>query len=144
MTDTVDAIAIARALGDTTRARIVMLLAERNLCVCELTETLGQSQANISGHLKLLVASGLVVSYRRSYWTHYALTQNLPPDIAGFVRAVVHETRSRFSSDLATLAALPEDVCARRQEERRLARQRTDAAPQRTRSRGKGGRNERA
>src|SRR5450759_3289515 len=76
MTDTVDAIVIARALGDTTRARIVALLQRRDLCVCELTETLGQSQANISGHLKLLVSSGLVTSNRRSYWTHYALASN--------------------------------------------------------------------
>jgi ArsR family transcriptional regulator len=144
MTDTVDAVVIARALGDTTRARIVTLLAERNLCVCELTETLGQSQANISGHLKLLVASGLIVSYRHSYWTHYALTQNLPADIAGFVRAVVHETRSAFSSDLARLTALPADVCTRRQQGRRLAREGTNAAPQHCHSRGKGGRDERA
>ncbi|HOV51149.1 MAG TPA: metalloregulator ArsR/SmtB family transcription factor [Candidatus Cryosericum sp.] len=144
MSDTVEPIAIARALGDPTRARIVSLLAERDLCVCELTETLGQSQANISGHLKLLVASGLVASYQRSYWTHYALQQNLPPDIAGFVHAVVRETQSVFSLDLLRLSQPPSDVCARKQEERRTACENTHALPGKSHSQGTGGHHGRA
>lgn len=122
MTDTVDAISIARALGDTTRARIVSLLGRRDLCVCELTETLDQSQANISGHLKLLVSSGLVTSYRRSYWTHYALVRTLPADIVRFLGAVMLGATARYPGDLLLLERLPADICALRQKQRRTVR----------------------
>jgi DNA-binding transcriptional ArsR family regulator len=144
MSDTVDPVAIARALGDLTRARIVALLAERDLCVCELTETLGQSQANISGHLKLLVASGLVASYQRSYWTHYALSDGLPADIRAFAEAVIRSTHAAWAADLVRLSELPPDVCARHQQERRCARENTRTAPRNSHSQGTGGHNGRA
>ena len=123
MTDTVDAIIIARALGDTTRARIAVLLERRDLCVCELKETLGQSQANISGHLKLLVSSGLVMSNQQSYWTHYALVRNLPADISRFLGAVMQQVTAEYPGDLLALERLPADVCTLRQEQRRNVRE---------------------
>ena len=123
MTDTVDAIAIARALGDTTRARIVALLRRRDLCVCELTKVLGQSQANISGHLKLLLSSGIVTSNRRSYWTHYAVAGNLPTDISHFLTAIIRQATAQCPGDVLALEHLPRDVCALKQQERRNARE---------------------
>lgn len=120
MTDTVDAISIARALGDTTRVRIVVLLTRRDLCVCELTETLGQSQANISGHLKLLVSSGLVTSNRRSYWTHYAVAGNLPTDISHFLTAIIRQATAQYPGDVLALEHLPRDVCALKQQRHRV------------------------
>jgi len=123
MTDTVDVISIARALGDTTRARIVTLLQHRDLCVCELTEVLGQSQANISGHLKLLLSSSLVTSNRHSYWTHYALASDLPTDIFHFLSVIMLQATAQYPGDLLALERLPADVCALKQQERRNARE---------------------
>ena len=123
MTDTVDAIVIARALGDTTRARIVALLQRRDLCVCELTKVLGQSQANISGHLKLLLSSGIVTSNRRSYWTHYAVAGNLPTDISHFLSAIMLQTTAQYPGDLLALERLPADVCTVRQKQRKPAKE---------------------
>ena len=122
MTDIVDAIIIARALGDTTRARIVALLQRRDLCVCELTKVLGQSQANISGHLKLLLSSGIVTSNRRSYWTHYAVAGNLPTDISHFLTAIIRQATAQYPGDVLALEHLPRDVCALKQQERRNVR----------------------
>ena len=123
MTDTVDTISIARALGDTTRARIAALLQRRDLCVCELTEVLGQSQANISGHLKLLLSNGLITSNRHSYWTHYALAGNLPTDISHFLSAIMLQTTAQYPGDLLALERLPADVCAVRQKQRQPAKE---------------------
>ena len=122
MTDTVDAIIIARALGDTTRARIVALLQRRDLCVCELTKVLGQSQANISGHLKLLVSSSIITSNRRSYWTHYALAGNLPTDISHFLSSIMLQTTAQYPGDLLALERLPADACALKQQQRHRVR----------------------
>jgi len=123
MTDTVDTISIARALGDTTRARIVALLQRRDLCVCELTKVLGQSQANISGHLKLLLSSGIVTSNRRSYWTHYAVAGNLPTDISHFLSAIILQAMAQHPEDLLALEQLPADACALKQQQRRRVRE---------------------
>ena len=48
------------ALADPLRARIVELLAGEQLCTCHLVELTGARQTNISNHLRVLRAAGLV------------------------------------------------------------------------------------
>lgn len=49
-----------KALGEPTRLRIVRMLAEQELCVCELEQIMQISQPRISQHLKILKQAGLV------------------------------------------------------------------------------------
>ena len=84
---------------------------------------MGQSQANISGHLKSLASSGLVTSYRRSYWTHYALVRTLPADISRFLAGIMQQATGQNPGDLLALEQLPADVCALRQKQRQHARE---------------------
>ncbi len=49
-----------KALGEPTRLKIIKLLAERELCVCDLEEVMQISQPRISQHLKVLKHAGLV------------------------------------------------------------------------------------
>ena len=49
-----------KALGQPTRIQIIRLLAENDLCVCELTEVLQTSQPRISQHLKVLKDADIV------------------------------------------------------------------------------------
>ncbi len=51
---------IFKALSHITRLKIVLLLSEKNLCVCEITEILETSQPRISQHLKVLKDTQLV------------------------------------------------------------------------------------
>lgn len=68
-----------RLLSDSTRLRsVVMLRAERSLCVCELTHALELSQPKISRHLAMLREGGLVIDERRGQWVHYRLNDDLP------------------------------------------------------------------
>ncbi len=53
-----------KALGEPTRLRIVRLLAQKELCVCELEEILNISQPRISQHLKVLKQARLVKERR--------------------------------------------------------------------------------
>jgi len=55
-----------KALGEPTRLRIVRLLAEQELCVCELEEIMEMSQPRISQHLKVLKHAGLVNERREA------------------------------------------------------------------------------
>lgn len=53
-----------KALGDETRTKILYLLAQRELCVCDLAQLLEMSLPAVSHHLRLLKALRLV-KYRR-------------------------------------------------------------------------------
>jgi ArsR family transcriptional regulator len=68
-----------RALADPTRLRLVLLLtAEGELCVCELTHALAEIQPKISRHLATLRESGIVLDRRDGLWIHYRLNPKLP------------------------------------------------------------------
>lgn len=67
---------IARVLGmlmDPTRLRLLRLLRQQELCVCELVDTLRMPQYKISRHLRNLRAVGLVEARRDGRWMHYRL-----------------------------------------------------------------------
>jgi DNA-binding transcriptional ArsR family regulator/SAM-dependent methyltransferase len=70
-----DAVAALAAAGETTRLRILALLAHGELAVGELASALGQSQPRISRHLKLLTESGLVVRLPEGAWVFYRLAE---------------------------------------------------------------------
>ena len=63
-----------KALSDTTRLKILMLVANRELCVCELTEVLGVTSSCISQHLSKLKATGFVSERREAQWVYYRAT----------------------------------------------------------------------
>jgi ArsR family transcriptional regulator, arsenate/arsenite/antimonite-responsive transcriptional repressor len=62
-----------RALGDETRLRIVALLSHGELCVCHLEKALDLSQPNVSRHLGILRAAGVVDGRRDGSWMYYSL-----------------------------------------------------------------------
>lgn len=64
------------ALSEPLRIRLIELLREQELCVCELCEALGVSQSKLSFHLKTLKEAGLVRSRQEGRWIYYSL--NLP------------------------------------------------------------------
>lgn len=64
---------VFKACADETRLRILFLLAERELCVCELVEVLGMPQGKISRHLSVLKRAVLVRDRRDGVWIYYAL-----------------------------------------------------------------------
>lgn len=49
-----------KALGEATRLKIVKLVADQELCVCELVAILNMSQPRVSQHLKVLKNAGIV------------------------------------------------------------------------------------
>ncbi len=64
---------IFKALGDPTRLRIVKLLENGELCVCQLMAVLGMGQSRISRHLSILKQAGLISDRRQGKWVHYML-----------------------------------------------------------------------
>lgn len=66
-------IRVMKALSDPNRIKIVKMLEQKELCVCELTLLLGLAQPTVSKHLKLLEDAGLVASSRDGAWVNYRL-----------------------------------------------------------------------
>jgi len=83
------ALSIFKALSDETRLRIVNLLFEQELCVCELMEALEMPQPRISHQLSILKAAGLVTDRREGRWIVYRLQEGegLVSQILGSLRA---------------------------------------------------------
>ena len=66
--------AVNRALGDETRLRILNMLVERGeTCVCEVIETLGTTQSNISFHLTVLKNARLITDKKIGKWMFYRI-----------------------------------------------------------------------
>ena len=64
-----------KALSDETRLRIMMLLTQGELCVCDLMFVLDEPQSKVSRHLAYLKHSGLTNSKRAGVWMHYWLKE---------------------------------------------------------------------
>jgi ArsR family transcriptional regulator, arsenate/arsenite/antimonite-responsive transcriptional repressor len=98
------------ALSGNIRLRCLLLLAQaEELCVCQLTHALDQSQPKISRHLAHLRERGLVLDRREGLWIHY----RLHPDLPEWMIEVLNTTRGAltdqtpYQNDLARLACAP-------------------------------------
>ena len=62
-----------RIFGDSTRIRILYVLFEAEMCVCDIAELLGMTQSAISHQLRVLRSSKLVKFRRDGKTLYYSL-----------------------------------------------------------------------
>lgn len=65
--------AVFFGLADNTRLKILQLLAEEELCACEVMAALDLTQPTASHHLGILERSGLVASRKEGKWVFYRI-----------------------------------------------------------------------
>ena len=68
-----DIVYILKALADDNRIRILNLLRNDELCVCDIEVVLGIKQSNASRHLNRLKVAEIIVSEKKSQWVYYRL-----------------------------------------------------------------------
>jgi len=68
-----DFIKVMKALSDPNRVKILKLLQQKTMCVCELQGAIKISQPSVSKHLKLLEEAGLVDYKKEGLWVNYYL-----------------------------------------------------------------------
>lgn len=68
-----DIVTFTRALGDATRWRIVRLVMDEALCVCELADILDMPQSSVSSHVQVLRKAGLLESEKCEKWTYFRI-----------------------------------------------------------------------
>lgn len=115
-----DALRVTKALADSQRIRILMLLEPGELCVCQIVEVLGLAPSTVSKHLSILAAADLLEMRKQSRWAYYRLSESawnasiLP--ILDWVRSSVAgdqqiiEDRRKLE---IVVACDPEELCRR-------------------------------
>ncbi|MDO9556567.1 MAG: metalloregulator ArsR/SmtB family transcription factor [Coriobacteriia bacterium] len=94
---------VLKALADERRLKIVEMLTRGELCVCELAEGLGASDALVSHHVKKLRAAGLVRTRKVGQWLHCSLEPAAFDALAEVISAL---------ADVAEVAPRGIDSCA--------------------------------
>ena len=79
-----------KALSDSNRLRILNMLAEKPLCVCEIAAVLGLAVSTVSKHLSILRDAGFIEDRKDAKWVNYSLAVHSGPslteDLAVLVR----------------------------------------------------------
>lgn len=68
-----EAAELLKVFGDSTRLRIIFVLCENELCVCDIAKLLGMTQSAISHQLRVLKQARLVSSRRDGKTIYYSL-----------------------------------------------------------------------
>lgn len=99
-----------KLLADSTRVRILSLLAQEELSVAELQEVLDMGQSRISSHLGLLRQGELVHDRREGKKTFYALNAGADAEAVSLLRAACNsvEKTEQIASDRANLKRILE------------------------------------
>ena len=93
-------IKVFKALSDETRIRMLHLLLDGELCVCEIMQALDISQTRASRNLGILRDAGLLSDRREGKWVHYSLSQ----EAAARYCALLELLRSRQGEDETIVA----------------------------------------
>ena len=82
-----------KVFGDSTRIRILFVLSEAELCVCDIAEVLNMTQSAVSHQLKILKQSKLVKARRDGKQMFYSLDDDHVSTIISLGREHLLETR---------------------------------------------------
>lgn len=86
-----DIVKIFKALADPTRLRIVLLLRQRELCVCELMFVLEMEQSRVSHHMRVLRDAGIVEDVRDGRWIIYRVPEEAKSLLDGLLAGTLRE-----------------------------------------------------
>jgi ArsR family transcriptional regulator len=97
-------------LSNDIRLRCLMLLIkQKELCVCEFTHAFGIAQPAVSRHLALLREAGMVMDRREGLWIYYRLHPGLPKWALSVLRTTANGVGEQqpFIDDAEALADMP-------------------------------------
>lgn len=101
---------VGRAVADPSRLRILTMLREGELCVCQITAVLDLAPATVSKHLSLLRTAGLLRQRKDGRWVYYRLAEHGPnpfaPGMLALVGTLSVDGDPVLEADRARLAAV--------------------------------------
>jgi ArsR family transcriptional regulator len=89
-------IKVFKALSDPNRVRILKMVLERELCLCEVREVLDLSASTVSKHLSILRDAGLILDAKDGKWVNFRANDRTEDEV---VRSTLALVRRSFSDD---------------------------------------------
>lgn len=91
-TELYDLAELFKVFGDSTRIRILFVLFEAEVCVCDLASALNMTQSAISHQLRILKQNKLVKSRRKGKSVFYSLADD-------HVRTIINQGREHIEEE---------------------------------------------
>lgn len=91
-TELYDLAELFKVFGDSTRIRILFVLFEAEVCVCDLAKALNMTQSAISHQLRILKQNKLVKNRREGKSIFYSLADD-------HVRTIINQGRDHIEED---------------------------------------------
>ena len=91
-TELYDLAELFKVFGDSTRIRILFVLFEAEVCVCDLAKVLNMTQSAISHQLRILKQNKLVKNRREGKYIFYSLADD-------HVRTIINQGRDHIEED---------------------------------------------
>lgn len=85
----IDFALIFKALGDSTRLRIVEMLSDGEMCACKILEQFEITQPTLSHHMRILCECGLVSARREGKWSYYSIDGNISVELKAYINRVI-------------------------------------------------------
>ena len=109
-------IKVMKALSDPSRVKIVKMLQNRMMCVCEIQAALELAQPTVSKHLKVLEDAGLVSHQKDGLWVNYSISSRLDDNIKSILNGALNGIGGSklIKGDLRRLIKVDRDkICSR-------------------------------
>jgi len=91
---------VAKAISDETRVRMLKLLLEKDICVCEMEEIFSLSSSQLSRNCKMLMAAGFLKRWREGKCVVYIADRE---KCNHYCRSLLDLISASFNNDDATL-----------------------------------------
>lgn len=109
----------AQSVFEKTRLRMLKILLDRELCVCELAELFGVSSSRMSQHLQILRRAGVVGERRDGKWVYYSANREA-------VESFTRSWRNYLQAGLEEIPELAGEVAALGSEKLKILREGCD------------------
>ncbi len=93
---------IFKALSDKTRLIILDIVANKEICACDIGEELNLAQSKVAYHMKLLCECGLVVYETKGKYTFYSMTQSTKEKLDSFLQSLENESHPTHTVTFCT------------------------------------------
>ncbi|HOK80053.1 MAG TPA: metalloregulator ArsR/SmtB family transcription factor [bacterium] len=87
-----------KALANENRLRVIKMLENNCLCVCEIKSVLGTSQPAVSRHLGILKRAGFLENVKNGEWVYYRVAETKNPLIGQLLRHVFNALENEKQS----------------------------------------------
>jgi len=91
MKDTMEnKIKVLKAISDQNRIRILKMLQNKTMCVCEITHVLKLATSTVSNHLSILKEAGLLIEKKEGKWIYYNINNNSKDNFINSIIAMLN------------------------------------------------------